>query len=140
MRTIRPRTFSPQVWFASGKFVYILGFGTFLKTREFSDLKLIAPEFNREYHVHKLILSYASEYFEKKLDSLSETDNQMTLEGPFAKDFELALRYQNNKNNSNRQDICMMDSSKFQWTMHFNSWLPPIITSSKNSKSLQVTS
>ena len=73
--------------------VYNKGFGSFLKTREFSDLKLVAPEFNREYNVHKLILSYASEYFEKKLDSLSETDNVMTLDGPFAKDFELALRY-----------------------------------------------
>ncbi len=60
------------------------------KSGHFSDITLTSP--SNRYHVHKLILSYASEYFEKKLDELPERQNELQLEGPFTHDFDLVLK------------------------------------------------
>lgn len=86
------------------------GFGDFLNQSVFSDLKLISTN-DKEFKVHKIILSFASEYFAKKLN---EQDTHVMvkfhyenilieclkiLEGPFFtnesgnSDFELFLKY-----------------------------------------------
>ena len=69
----------------------MVGFGNFLQTRDFSDLKLTSPD-GRVYYAHKLILSNASEYFEHKLDEMDPSTTEILLEGQFAKDFDLVLK------------------------------------------------
>ena len=60
------------------------GFGSFLKSSNFSDITIVTKE--REYNVHRLLLCYASEYFEQKVDQLLQSDDsqaRLILEGPF---------------------------------------------------------
>lgn len=50
----------------------------------------------REYPVHRLLLSYASEYFSNKFDSLPPETTQLKLDGPFSN----GIYSENNNNNT----------------------------------------
>eukprot|EP00027_Filamoeba_sp_ATCC50430_P014998 CAMPEP_0168573390 /NCGR_PEP_ID=MMETSP0413-20121227/18504_1 /TAXON_ID=136452 /ORGANISM="Filamoeba nolandi, Strain NC-AS-23-1" /LENGTH=485 /DNA_ID=CAMNT_0008606627 /DNA_START=66 /DNA_END=1523 /DNA_ORIENTATION=- len=70
--------------------LFTRGFAKFLENSEFSDIKIVTAQ--REYNVHRLILSNASEYFDKKFNELGNDKNVLTLEGP-TRDFHLVLKF-----------------------------------------------
>jgi hypothetical protein len=70
-------TWMPEHMFADG-------FGSFLKSGNFSDITIVTKE--REYNVHRLLLCYASEYFQQKVDQLAlseDTHARLIIDGPF---------------------------------------------------------
>eukprot|EP01113_Clastostelium_recurvatum_P049604 TRINITY_DN9217_c0_g1_i3.p1 TRINITY_DN9217_c0_g1~~TRINITY_DN9217_c0_g1_i3.p1 ORF type:complete len:565 (-),score=134.25 TRINITY_DN9217_c0_g1_i3:31-1695(-) len=88
--------------------LFARGFGTILRTGDFSDVTVVIPELGKEFELHKMILSFGSKYFREYFDRTetsvpSEPTHpkdirssklcRMEIQGPFAQYFNLVVKY-----------------------------------------------